>query len=273
MAPNEISRRKIIGVVGTGVIGLGALGLGGRVVYEKLQPEFIPAYAQQDFPPDSGLLPPSKEALYDMNHDPLFRAANVTVTIGVSGYAHASLIDTGNDLILSTAEHVATAAKDSVISVAQIPGVGAAPLAPERFIFGNKHDKEWETSAFYIFGENSKATIRQAVADKKISPLRLQNGMPGRDEVVAIPRGEHGTYSFYQFIYYHPTENLLELQGFSENCLGDSGSPILQIEDMNNTIEVIPTGVSYGCLEGVYDSWTDPEGNECSSTILARPNG
>ena len=272
MPSHEFSRREMLGLFGVGMAGLEACGFGGREFYVKHNVPVIPAYSQEQFPPQHDVFLANPESSYDLNPDPLFRAANVSVLIGSGGNAHASLINNGNDYILSTAEHVARAVQYSSISSVQIPGVGTTLLDPERFIFGTRHGKERETSAFYIFGEENQAIIKEAMSEKKIQPLQMKSGLPKKSEIVAIPQGERGSYSLYQYDEYYPFENLFTLQGSSENCSGDSGSPILEIEKMQQSNEINPTGAFYGTLQGASESRTELDGRACSSLIFARPN-
>lgn len=265
MSSKGISRRELLPMIAAGSL---ALSLAGHIGYERYIKEYtVPLYSQDQFSIDESLISPLEGTSYDTNSDPLFRAGNVSITAGLGIYGHASLIENDNDLVLSTAEHVAIVAQTEDISIIQIPGVGMIPVNPERFIFGRKDGKEEETSAFYVFGPNNQVILRNAVANNEIKPLKLINKRPQLYEMVAIPRGEHGDYAFYRYVDYHSSENLFELDNSPDICKGDSGAPILEL-GMNS----MPSGNSYGTLLGARKPTWNAESNNCSSIILARPN-
>lgn len=270
MASPELNRREMLGIIGVAALGFTVSGLGARAFFKKTDQPIIPSYSQENFPPDEALFLPS--AKKDTNTNPLYRAANVSITIGAGGSACASLIESGNRYLLSTAEHVATICEEQM-SIAEIPGIGSTPLDPERFISGNRHGKEREASTYYVFGNKSSEIIYEAVMKGEVQPLKLKHSFPRLREFVALPRTIDTSYTLYEYKTYIPFENLLELKSLQEGCKGDSGAPILEIEEMQSSFEVIPTGYSYGTLQGAAHPYLAADGRECSSTIYARPNG
>lgn len=250
----EYNRRDFFKITGLGLAGF-ALGCTPLGIEDKVYDTEIEPY------------------LNDSNPDPLFRASTIVVArSGRRGQASLVLDDRDN-VYLYTLKHVASILGSEFHFF--VLGIDDYILKRDGYLTYPSRVVNDDPGIFYDLKLTTTHPLKTAIEEKRLRPLILSKDKAQIGDKVAMPNLFTKGYTPYQINGYAINNNYYLLTNSQKDvvCQGQSGTPILKMEDGYVTNQVLGVVSAINKSNLVYNPWVPESKTICGDQVIVRLNG